>query len=268
VRDIQGLESNEALVNVEVMANRPPTISVIPDQQLNLGMSTGAIPFEVADLDGDALIVSSTIGNTAVVKSVTISGTGANRSLVVAAGNTVGQTLVSITVRDGVNAPVTQSFVVTAFALIDAGTASPVAGMLSDRAYQNGMGRDYRGNPMTPVVGVPSDIPADLFRTVSYGDVGGRELEFNIQAVAGAKYTVELYFAEVYSGAFGKGRRVFDVKIDGRVVLDKFDIFDQAGGANRGIVRSFTIESDGLIDIDLQRVVQNPAIAGIRVRPV
>ena len=60
------------------------------------------------------------------------------------------------------------------------------------------------------------------------------------------------------------GRRIFDVAIDGDVVLNDFDIF-AAAGARTGLVESFNIVSDGTINIDLARVKREPTIAGIRI---
>jgi len=265
VNDSLGLVSNVAFVDIDVVVNRAPTLGVISDLQLNLGTSSASIPLQIADADGDPLTVTATMGDASIVPSAIVSGTGTNRSLVVTAGQTVGATWVTVTVSDGINAPVSQTFQVKSFALIDAGTANPVAGTLADRRFQNGLGRDYAGGRVTPMPGVPADIPADLFRTVSWDEAGGRELGFEIQATAGKQFTVELYFAEVWPGAFGSRRRVFDVSIDGHTVLPNFDIYFQSGGANRGIVRTFTIVSDGVINIDLRHLIQNPAIAGLRV---
>jgi ELWxxDGT repeat protein len=265
VLDTQGLQSNVAFVTIDVVTNQAPTIGTIANLQLNLGTASSVLPLQIADADGDPLTVTTSIADTSVAQSAILSGTGTHRSLVVTAGQTVGDTWVTVTVSDGVNAPVAQTFQVKTFALIDTGTSRPVAGSLSDRRYQNGLGRDYSGGRVTPMPGVPTDIPADLFRTVSWDEVGGRELGFAIQATAGKQVNVELYFAEVWPGAFGPRRRVFDVQLDGHAVLENFDIYYQAGGANRGIVKSFTITSDGSVNIDLRHLIQNPAIAGIRV---
>lgn len=51
------------------------------------------------------------------------------------------------------------------------------------------------------------------------------------------RYTVRLHFLE--PGAAEPGERVFDVSINGRVVLKSFDIAARAGGANRAIVEEY-----------------------------
>ena len=59
---------------------------------------------------------------------------------------------------------------------------------------------------------------------------------------AGASYTVRLHFAEIYWTAAGK--RVFNVAINGVSELANFDIFAAAGGANIGIIQSFTLNAN------------------------
>jgi outer membrane protein assembly factor BamB len=50
-------------------------------------------------------------------------------------------------------------------------------------------------------------------------------------------YTVRLYFAE--NNEYEVGRRLFDVSIQGKQVLEAFDILRQAGQANRTVVKEF-----------------------------
>ena len=52
-----------------------------------------------------------------------------------------------------------------------------------------------------------------------------------------ATYTVRLHFAEPDN--VREGERVFDVSIQGRNVLQGFDIVKEAGGANRSLVKEF-----------------------------
>ncbi len=52
-----------------------------------------------------------------------------------------------------------------------------------------------------------------------------------------AEYTVRLYFADFDNEQADK--RIFDIKLQGKVVLDKFDIVRQAGGPRKAIIRQF-----------------------------
>jgi outer membrane protein assembly factor BamB len=53
-----------------------------------------------------------------------------------------------------------------------------------------------------------------------------------------ARYTVRLAFSELDNDAPGK--RVFDIKLQGKVVAEGFDVFKEAGGKNRAIIKEFT----------------------------
>ncbi|KAG8386456.1 hypothetical protein BUALT_Bualt03G0150600 [Buddleja alternifolia] len=96
-------------------------------------------------------------------------------------------------------------------------------------------------------------------------------------------YTIDLHFAEImftddrtYSSL---GRRIFDVYIQGNLVLKDFNIEDEAGGVNKGITRNFTaIVTDNTLDIRFYwagkgtngipvRGVYGPLISAISVDP-
>ena len=65
------------------------------------------------------------------------------------------------------------------------------------------------------------------------------------------QYTVRLHFAE--PDAIEEGQRVFDIAVEGKTVLEDFDIVKKAGGANIGIVKEFTaLSSSGDVDISLK----------------
>jgi hypothetical protein len=110
---------------------------------------------------------------------------------------------------------------------------------------------------------IPVGTPMSLFQTERWDDSAGSEMQWDF-AVAPGSYEVRLYFAETYSGAQKIGGRVFDVMIDGQLVLDNYDIFADVG-KNKAVMKSFTITSDGNIDIDFLRGVQNPSIKGIEI---
>ncbi|PIN04372.1 Serine/threonine protein kinase [Handroanthus impetiginosus] len=67
-------------------------------------------------------------------------------------------------------------------------------------------------------------------------------------------YTVKLHFAEIMftndSTYSSLGRRIFDVYIQGNLVLKDFNIENAAGGVNKGITRNFTaVVTDNTLDI-------------------
>jgi hypothetical protein len=100
-------------------------------------------------------------------------------------------------------------------------------------------------------------------------------LTYNIPVNQPGKVDIFLRFAEMYWGApgggpGGLGKRVVDVLVENKVLLDDFDIYADAGGALKAIEKSFkNIQvSDGTLNIQFKAEVDYPLIAGISVLPV
>jgi len=81
------------------------------------------------------------------------------------------------------------------------------------------------------------------------------------------RYTVRLHFAETYDAIMGAGDRLFDVSINSKVVIKNLDVFKEAGGANKPLIRVFRgIEVTGEeLAIGFTANVQNPEINGIEI---
>ena len=79
------------------------------------------------------------------------------------------------------------------------------------------------------------------------------------------RYVVELFFAENYWK--GPGKRLFAVFINNRQVLNDFDIYAAAGGANRAIERSFAAraDADGHLVLRLASQRDNALLDAIRI---
>ncbi|KAG6634333.1 probable LRR receptor-like serine/threonine-protein kinase At1g53430 isoform X1 [Carya illinoinensis] len=96
-------------------------------------------------------------------------------------------------------------------------------------------------------------------------------------------YKVKLYFAEImYSDdqkSSSLGKRIFDVSIQGKLVLEDFNIMEKAGGVGKGIVREFDALVNGsTLEIHLywagkgttaipDKGVYGPLISAISVTP-
>lgn len=84
--------------------------------------------------------------------------------------------------------------------------------------------------------------------------------------VTNGTYTVTLDFAEVYWTAAGK--RVFNVTIEGQPVLQNFDIYAAAGGAQIAWQRSFSATvNDGVLNIVGTASVDQAKFSAIEVVP-
>jgi len=124
-----------------------------------------------------------------------------------------------------------------------------------------------------------------------WGAVGGMTVHrFELETVAGTKapgvylderysmtgyrfkvpagtYTVRLHFAETYDGITAAGERVFSVQIEDKTVLADLDVFKEAGGYGKPLVKDVAgIEvTDGELTVDFVEGTQNPEINGIEV---
>lgn len=109
--------------------------------------------------------------------------------------------------------------------------------------------------------GVSNPAPQTVYQTNRYGN-----FTYTIPGLtANANYTVTLQFAETYWTAAGK--RVFNVSINGSQVLTNFDIYANAGAANKAVAKSFTAtaNSSGVITIQFTTVTDNAQINGIQL---
>lgn len=93
----------------------------------------------------------------------------------------------------------------------------------------------------------------ELYRTER--NSGGKpDLLYTIELLP-STYDVTLHFAEVFKGAFGIGKRVFQVYIQGELVLKDFDVYKEAGEGNRAIAMTLkdVDVSNGILLIDFVR---------------
>lgn len=110
---------------------------------------------------------------------------------------------------------------------------------------------------------VPAGTPAALFQTERWDQTSGSEMQWDFPVTPGT-YEVRLYFAETYAKAQKVGGRTFDVFIEGQQVLDDYDVYAEVGGYT-GVVKTFTVAADSILDVDFLRNVQNPSVKGIEI---
>ncbi|MDU8945522.1 malectin domain-containing carbohydrate-binding protein [Ovoidimarina sediminis] len=85
-------------------------------------------------------------------------------------------------------------------------------------------------------------------------------------ATGDGTFQVDLYFAEIWSGAFSNGARIFDVLVEGQVVANDLDIYANVGpNAHYSVTVSATV-SDGILDIDFSSITENAKLSGLVVR--
>lgn len=90
-----------------------------------------------------------------------------------------------------------------------------------------------------------------------------RSFSYNLSVPNGV-YVVNLRFAETDFNSTGE--RVFNVTLNGQLVLSNFDILAQAGCADCALDRAFTVQvTNGTITIALSAIVNNAKIDGIEI---
>ena len=70
-------------------------------------------------------------------------------------------------------------------------------------------------------------------------------------------YEVKLGFAALPGDK--PGQRVFDVKLNGKTVLENFDIVKEAGKPDRAVWKTFELDLDGNLIIDLVAKEKEPS---------
>ena len=75
-------------------------------------------------------------------------------------------------------------------------------------------------------------------------------------AVGKGTFTVRLGFAALPGDKLGQ--RVFDIRLNGKVVLKDFDIIKEAGKASRAVWKEFTVPIDGNLIVDLVAKADTP----------
>jgi len=128
--------------------------------------------------------------------------------------------------------------------------------------------KDYAGGTALTIPGAIAGTASPALYTGQRYGASSSAFHYAIPLPAG-QYVVLLKFDEGYfTGDSGTGERVFDVSLNGDVVLQSFDIYAAAGNSiNTAVDRSFpvTVGSSGTITLDFNPVVQDPKIDAIEI---
>jgi len=127
-------------------------------------------------------------------------------------------------------------------------------------ADSNFTGGSVLASPIT-ATGVPSGVAPGIFRTERNGNFVYTFAGLDVTAY----HRIELYFAEIVLTASGK--RKFDVKANGKLILNDLDVFAEAGEARVAITKAFTIKPDatGKITIQFTSVVNRAKLSGLSI---
>ncbi len=83
-------------------------------------------------------------------------------------------------------------------------------------------------------------------------------------------FLVSLCFSEIFAGAFGVGKRVFRVLVEGHIHFSEIDIYKESGKRNKAYVTSErgVVVRDGLLSIEFIGIRENAKISAIEIRKV
>ncbi|MEY4929811.1 MAG: hypothetical protein RI909_535 [Bacteroidota bacterium] len=117
------------------------------------------------------------------------------------------------------------------------------------------------GRTFSSVNDITNTTKDDIYQSERFGT----KLTYQIPMPGVGRYNVTLHFAEIYWTEPGK--RVFNVDIEsGKASLTNYDVFQKAGGINRAITESFTVDvADGFLTILLTALTDQAKISGIEI---
>jgi PKD repeat protein len=116
----------------------------------------------------------------------------------------------------------------------------------------------------TTTVGVPGSTPNAVFDSVRSDGPANPEMQWRFTVPAGVPVQVRLYVVNRASATASPGQRVFDVSLDGALVLDDYDVVADVG-TGTGTMKAFDVVSDGTVNIDFGHVLDNPMVSGIEI---
>lgn len=99
------------------------------------------------------------------------------------------------------------------------------------------------------IYGLKNPAPSDVYRTVHWSE---SSYTAYLTGKPGSLYKIRLHFAEQSEDKVA-GRRAFDVKANGKIILQDYDVAKAAGGTLRGVIEEIdNIPSDENATITLQ----------------
>ena len=125
----------------------------------------------------------------------------------------------------------------------------------ADMGYSSG----HLAQTNAEIAGTTDDT---LYQSIRWSD-SSNPVQYRLP-VSNGNHQVTLQFNEIWSTS--AGARLFDVKMEGSLVLDDVDIYAQAGGQNKALVLSVPVTvMDGELNIEFIHQVDNPHVSAIEV---
>ncbi len=258
-----------------------PTASGIEDKEVLIGANPETISLDsyFQDDQGVANLVYTIQSNTCTLVQASISG---NQLMLTYPANDTdnGQIVVRATDADGnfvqdtflvtVLEPLVVLYRVNAAGPLLASTDAPNPDWSSDAPatpspFRTNGNNTSNASYTTLDASIPSYLPLGVFSTERWDPATGGEMMWDFPAPTPGIYEVRLFLNNSHGGTSGVGTRVFDISVEGTVVWDNLDLIQQFGHKNAGMLTYQVSVTDGNLDIDFDRVVENPLINAIEV---
>ncbi len=104
----------------------------------------------------------------------------------------------------------------------------------------------------------------ELYQTGRYDLPDDRPLVYSIPLPNG-EYEVRLHFSENYNKAQSIGARKFRVSMEGKIIWNSLDIFQEAGAYSALIKQTTVAVSDGFLTISFGKIVENAKLNAIEI---
>lgn len=137
---------------------------------------------------------------------------------------------------------------------------SPISGKnyLADQYNIGGYTHSYSD-------GVANTLDSSLYSTARIG----RNMSYNIPIPNAGDYTITLHFAELQSWLMGPNRRLFDISVEGQLILDDLDIFSQSGAGASAYQYQFQAQvNDGELNINTAASIDNSLLVAIEIESI
>jgi hypothetical protein len=114
-------------------------------------------------------------------------------------------------------------------------------------------------------IAIANTVEDGLYQTERWDPAAAPELMYSF-TVPNGTYLVRLHFSENYWATQSAGARVFDVNIEGVLVHANVDVYQQAGGGQRALIKTATVVvNDGQINIQFVHKTENPIINALEI---
>ncbi len=138
---------------------------------------------------------------------------------------------------------------------VNCGGGALAGDWVADTAYSGGTAKST-----TVAMANATNAPEAVYQTRRYAPT----LTYSFADVPDGTYTIRLHFAESYAKA--AGQRIFNVAIEGQTKLTNFDIYQEAGGGNRAVAKTFeNVAVSGGLQIQGVASVDSAQFNGIEI---